>query len=307
MNDLGPFLIVGATGTQGGFTARHLLRAGHRVRALVRDPAAEKARALAGLGVELVRGDLDDPASLAPALEGAAGLFSVQRPDDGTDSELRHGLGLVEAARRAGVRHVVHSSVCHVDERERFPGWAEGRWDRKYWDDKAAVEDAVRAGGFARWTILRPSFILQNLLPPKVAVLYPQLAEGRFLTPIAADVPVQLIAGEDIGRFAAAALADPERFAGATLELAAETMTVGEMAATLGRVLGREIAAQSVGPDEALAAGQPAKWVRSQEWINEAGYHIDLGALVPWDVPLMSFAAWIEAHRGEFASQVPAA
>ncbi len=300
MADNSLFFIVGGTGTQGGFTARHLLKAGARVRALVRNPAGEKAQRLASLGAELVEGDLNDAEALVPALEGVAGVFSVQRPDDGSDSELRHGLGLVAAAKRAGVPHFVHSSVCQVDEREQFPAWDSGRWSQKYWNDKWAVEEAVRGAGFARWTILRPSFILQNLLPPKAAVLYPQLAQGELLAPIDADAAVQLIAGEDIGRFGAAALLDPDRFQGETIELSAETMTLGEMAATLGKALDLDIRARSVGPEEALAAGMPAPWVRSQEWINEAGYHVDESLLPAYGVPLMSFAAWISAHREEF-------
>ena len=301
MTDSSLFLVVGGTGTQGGFTARHLLKAGARVRALVRNPSAEKARQLASLGAELVEGDLDDAGSLLPALKGVAGVFSVQRPDDGSDSELRHGLGLVETAKQAGVRHFVHSSVCQVDEREDFPGWDTGRWNQKYWTDKWAVEEAVRHAGFAHWTILRPSFILQNLLPPKASVLYPQLDRGELLAPIAADAAVQLIAGEDIGRFGSAALLDPARFDRETIELSAETMTIGEMAATLGETLELDVRARSVGPDEALAAGMPAPWVRSQEWINEAGYHVDEALLPAYGVPLMSFASWISAHRDEFA------
>lgn len=301
MEARGPFLVIGGTGTQGGFTARHLLAGGHSVRVLVRDRSSAKARAIEALGAELVTGDLDDPDSLAHALDGVASVFSVQRPDDGTDSERRHGLGLVKAAYRAGIRHLVHSSVCHAGEHERFPGWAEGRWDPKYWTDKWEIECAVRDAGFPHWTILRPSFILQNLLPPKAAVLYPQLAEGRFLTPIADDAPIQVIAGEDIGAFAAAALLDAWRFGGAIIEMAAETLSVSQMASDMQRVLGKTVTAESVDPDQALAAGQPAKWVRSQEWINEAGYHIDLASTFAWGVPLMTFAAWVDLHRDEFA------
>src|SRR5512145_1378893 len=71
-------LVTGATGKQGGATARALLGRGHRVRALTRHPDGEKARALAALGVEIVKGDFDDPASLRRPLDGVWGMFSVQ-------------------------------------------------------------------------------------------------------------------------------------------------------------------------------------------------------------------------------------
>nr|WP_258544551.1 NmrA family NAD(P)-binding protein [Micromonospora provocatoris] len=67
MSDRAPVLVTGATGRQGGATVRALLAAGVPVRALVRDPAATKAAAVAALGAELVTGDLRDPASLVPA------------------------------------------------------------------------------------------------------------------------------------------------------------------------------------------------------------------------------------------------
>lgn len=299
------FLVVGATGTQGGATARSLLEAGRRVRALVRDPQSDKALKLRELGAELARGDLDVPDTILAALDGVHGVFSVQRPDDGSDSERRQGFGLIEAAAKAGVDHIVHSSVCQVDEHADFAGWKEGRWDRKYWTDKWEVEEAVRKAGFAHWTILRPSFILQNLLPPKVNVLYPQLGDGELLTPIHADAAVQLIAGEDIGRFACAAFLDPEDFNRETIELAAETMTVGEIADTLAKTLDTDVRANSVGPNEALAAGQPAKWVRSQEWINEVGYNIDTSLLATYGVPLTPLSEWAEQHAQEFAIRPP--
>src|SRR5690349_15597550 len=97
-------LVTGATGKQGGATARALLAAGIGVRALVRDPA--KARPLADLGAELVRGDLNDPASLRAAAEGVRGVFSVQiadLDDLGGDGEVIRGRNLVAAAREVGV------------------------------------------------------------------------------------------------------------------------------------------------------------------------------------------------------------
>ncbi|MEV5729632.1 MULTISPECIES: NmrA family NAD(P)-binding protein [Streptomyces] len=71
-------LATGATGLQGGAVARELVRRGRPVAAPVRDPASQRARALADLGVELVRGDLDDESSLRSALEGFHGLFACR-------------------------------------------------------------------------------------------------------------------------------------------------------------------------------------------------------------------------------------
>ena len=72
------FLVTGATGRQGGAVARRLLKRAHRVRALTRDPDKPAAKALAEMGAEVVRGDLDQRASVERALEGVYGVFSVQ-------------------------------------------------------------------------------------------------------------------------------------------------------------------------------------------------------------------------------------
>ena len=71
-------LVAGATGKQGAAALRHLRDKGFAVRAITRDPDQPKARALAGHGVEVVKGDLDDVASITRALDGVYGVFSVQ-------------------------------------------------------------------------------------------------------------------------------------------------------------------------------------------------------------------------------------
>jgi nucleoside-diphosphate-sugar epimerase len=76
----GPVLVIGATGQQGGATARHLLERDRMVRALVRDPASPAARALRRAGADLVVGDLDDPASLLTAMKSPS---SARRRDRG--------------------------------------------------------------------------------------------------------------------------------------------------------------------------------------------------------------------------------
>src|SRR5690606_35954865 len=106
-------LVTGATGRQGGAVARQLLRrGGFRVRALTRDPARPAARALADAGAEVVRGDMDRPETLRPALDGAYGVFSVQNFwETGYEREIQQGIALADAAHAAGVQHFVYSSV----------------------------------------------------------------------------------------------------------------------------------------------------------------------------------------------------
>ena len=73
-----PILVAGATGRQGGSVVRHLLCRQLRVRALVRNPQGTRARALSDQGIEVVKGDMDDLASLKKAMAGVHGVYSVQ-------------------------------------------------------------------------------------------------------------------------------------------------------------------------------------------------------------------------------------
>src|SRR5262249_56448362 len=88
-------LVTGATGNQGGATARHLLADGWHVRALVRDQRTPAAAALAAAGAELARGDLDDPRSLEAAVRGTYGVYSVQSVNPG---ELAPGQNIAATA-----------------------------------------------------------------------------------------------------------------------------------------------------------------------------------------------------------------
>ena len=294
------FLVTGATGTQGGATARELLAAGHRVRILTRNPGGTAAVALAQRGAQVAKGDLGEPDTLAAAMQGVYGVFSMQRPDmDGSDSERRHGFSLLKAAQKFGVRHYVHTSVCQAGQHTSFPRWDIGYWPVKYWTDKWEIEQAVRGAGFEHCTVLRPSFIMDNFKYLKAQFLYPQLRQGVILSPVLPHSPLQLIAGDDIGAFARAAFEDPSRFDGETIELVSDTLTMDEIAATLGKTLGKSVQFKSVSPSEALKAGIADRWVRSQEWINDVGYHCDTAKLADYGIPLTSFASWVRRHADE--------
>jgi len=293
-------LVTGATGSQGGATASALLAAGHRVRVLARDPGSPQALALASRGAEIARGDFDDAASLAAALRGISAVFSVQLPDaHGTDAERRHGYALVKAAREAGVRHYVHTSVCEAGRHTGFPRWQSGYWWQKYWTDKWDVEQAVRDAGFERLTVLRPAFLMDNFAQPKAQFMFPHLRQGQLLAALLPTTRLQLIAADDVGAFACAAIDHPARFDRTHIELAAEALTLEEIAAALSRGTRKQISARSVTPEEARAAGLFAGWIRSQEWTNEVGYRADIASLGSYGMPLTSFSNWIERHVHE--------
>ncbi|MBE7211085.1 MAG: NmrA family NAD(P)-binding protein [Gluconacetobacter diazotrophicus] len=240
-------LVLGATGQQGGGAARALVAAGWRVRALVRDPASSRAIALAAAGVALHRGNLSDPASVSAALLGADAVFSVQ-PSSGQGAaygvsdadEIRWGTAVADAALAAGVSHLVYSSVNAAGPEPTGMG---------HFDSKSAIEAHLRALPL-RHTILRPSAFMEILLLPGLG-----LDRGELTFALRPDQPMQFIAADDIGRIAATALSDPDRFAGRTIEIAGDAVTGDQLAAHLSRAAGRLIACRRF-PDEVLA-GNP--------------------------------------------------
>jgi len=132
-------LITGATGQQGGATARALLAAGHHVVAMTRNPSSENALALGALGTEVIRGDLDDETSLRSALEGKWGVFALQNTwEAGVEEEEEQGKRLARLAKEAGVQHFVYASVASADKDTGIP----------HFDNKHRVEETVRELGF---------------------------------------------------------------------------------------------------------------------------------------------------------------
>ncbi len=294
-----PVLVTGATGRQGGATARALLAAGVPVRALVRDPA--RARSIEALGAELVVGDLHEIDSLVRAAKGARAVFSVQMPGmsaEGFDfaGEVAQGANLVEAAKAAGVPQFVHTSVSGAGQHIEAPGWAEGRWAsmEPTLGAKAAIQDRVRAAGFARWTLLKPGFFMENFLP-SMKFLFPRGIDGGLVSVIKPETRLSLAAVDDIGTAAAAAIAEPERFDGVELELASDFLSMREIAEILSRASGTRLSAPDMTVEQALAAGMPPMGA-SHEWLNVAGqpgrpeYAKELG------LPLTGFDEWTRKY-----------
>ncbi|MFF7092439.1 NmrA/HSCARG family protein [Streptomyces rubradiris] len=288
-------LVTGATGRQGGATARALLAAEVPVRALVRDPQSKPAQAIEALGAELVRADLSDRASLGPAVEGVRAVFSVQMPPmtgAGVDfaGELAQATNLVDAAKAEGVRQFVQSSTSGAGEHTRAPGWAEGRWTAMadYFHTKQAIMEAVRGAGFARWTVIKPAFFMENL-----PLLAPKGPRGGLLTVLKPETALALVAVRDIGTAAAHALRDPDRFHQVELELAGDLRTMEQIAQTLSAAWGVPVTAPSMSLEEALDAGMP-QWGAGHEWNNAVLQPARPEFARELGIPLTTFTEWAD-------------
>lgn len=266
-------LVTGATGQQGGATARHLLTAGWRVRALVRDTTSPAATALAALGADLVRGDMTDRASLDAAVAGAYGVFSVQPADTPPHDEPREvemGRAVADAAAAAGVRHLVYASV----------GGADRGTGISHWMTKWEIEEHIRTLGLP-YTMLRPVMFMENHASRSRYGVFGETALIRMIPP---NASVQLIAADDIGAFAALAFTRPDDYRGLALEIAGDELTRDQLVTALQTAVGRPIVTDAIPvPDDARTRGER----------SFGGWRADIPALRRRYPGLMTFDTWL--------------
>ncbi|MEV5705927.1 NmrA family NAD(P)-binding protein [Actinoallomurus sp. NPDC052274] len=278
-----PILVTGATGKQGGATARRLLAGGWPVRALVRDPDAPAAAELAAAGARLMRGDLDEPASLRPAFDGAAAVFGVPPVTFGpagpeTDLEVARGRALIDAAAAAGIEQVVFSTVASASAASRVP------------EGKALIEEYLR-DRIALPTVLRPVRFMTNYLGVG-GLGIEGISDGVHRHLFSPHGPMQIIALEDIAEFAALAFADPARFAGRTLELAGDEPTPVEAAAAISAATGIPVRYEQLTDDEAAALGPHVAEARKR-WEAGDRWHADIEALRVIHPGLRTLTDWL--------------
>jgi uncharacterized protein YbjT (DUF2867 family) len=256
-------LITGATGKQGGATARELAGKGFRLRAMTRNPDSDAAKAVASeTGAELVQGDLDDAASLKSALKGAWGVFGVQNTwEAGVEREEEQGKRLAALAREAGVQHYVYTSVGSAHRKTGIP----------HFDNKYRVEDAIRAAGFPSYVIFRPVFFMENLTSPWF------LNGDTIYAAMRPDLKLQMISVADIGKYVARGFTNADKLSRREIDLAADEATMPDVAMALSRGLGRNISFVQIPIAEVRKNSED--FATMLEWFDRVGYDVDIPSL----------------------------
>jgi uncharacterized protein YbjT (DUF2867 family) len=244
-------LVTGATGQIGGALVR--LLAGEsdlQVVAAARTP--EKAQSL---GVPVVLLDYDREETLAPALKGVDSLFMVTGY---TVDMLKQSKAIINAAKRAGVKHIVHLGAPGDDDTKV------GHWG---WHQ--FVERYIEWSGIS-FTHLRPEIFMQNLLSYGGAE-----AEGKgVIRHYIGDARISWVDCDDVAAVAAVALKHPEVHAGKTYHLGYEARSYPEIAGILSQVIGQRFTDEPRPPeeflDQMLAAGADPAYMRCvyQNWID---------------------------------------
>lgn len=283
--------VTGATGQQGGAVARKLRADGWQVRALTRDPGKPAAQELKALGAEVMAGDLDNRAELDAAFQGAYGVFSVQNfwlPNVGFEGEIRQGKLVADAAKAAGVRHLVYSSV----------GAAHRGMGQKHFESKWIVEQYIQSLQIP-YTILRPAAFMENYNWSRAYILNGTFS-GNGLRP---DKKHQIIAVEDVAAFVALAFANPKEYLGKTIELAGDELTEPELAETFSRVIGRPV--QLVPPSGGWSNASEEEMQAVFNFFNGEAYTADIPALRKLHPGLLRFEEYLRKNGWENAEPIP--
>jgi uncharacterized protein YbjT (DUF2867 family) len=306
--------VVGATGAQGGGLARAILddpHGGFSVRALTRHPANDKGRALADRGAEVVAADLDDEESLVKAFSGAYGAFCVTNYWEyfSPEKELVQATNMAKAAKRAGLQHVIWSTL--EDTRLRVPLSDDrmptlmGKYKVPHFDAKGEADNVFKQAGVPT-TCLLTSFYWDNMIgfgsgpqkgpDGKYAITFPM-----------ADKPLPAIAVEDIGRCAYGIFKRGPEFIGRTVGIAGEHLTGTQMAAALSKALGIEVGYNAVSPDTYRGLGFPGAddlgnmFQYKRDFNDEFRGARDIAFSRSLNPALQDFKTWLSAH----AKQIP--
>jgi uncharacterized protein YbjT (DUF2867 family) len=220
-------VVVGATGRQGQQVARHLVRQGWTVRGLTRKPAGKKADLLRQWGVQIVKANLEDIASLEAAFQNAYGVYDMQAPVPGKiNVEIQQGKNVAAAAQKTGVQHLVYGSAGPSDTKTGI----------EQWDAKIEITQAMKALGLPL-TTLRPMAFMELMTDPGY---YPSSSTWNIWPKLSGwDVKIPWLSVQDLGAIAATVFAHPELYLGKDLPLASDARSLAECRSIYQEVRGR--------------------------------------------------------------------
>jgi uncharacterized protein YbjT (DUF2867 family) len=256
--------VVGATGQQGSSLVRAIVNdssSGFIARALTRDVHSDKAKTVAKLGVEVIAADLDDAASVNRAFTGAYGAFCLTNfwEHFSPEKELAQAKTMAQAAKRAGVQHVIWSTL--EDTRRWVPlsdhrmPTLMGKYKVPHFDAKGEADAEFTTSG-APTTFLLTSFYWENLIFFGMGPKKGQDGKLAIILPMG-DKKLPGIAVDDIGKCALGLFKKGREYLGKTVGVAGEHLTGQQIAASLAKALGKEVRYNAVPSDVYAKFGFP--------------------------------------------------
>ena len=305
-------VVFGATGAQGGGLARAILNDPNTefaVRAVTRDSNSDKAKELAKMGAEVVTADVDDPASVRRALDGAYGAYFVTFywAHFSPEKETAEASTYAQAAKGAGLKHVIWSTLEDVREYvplddDRMPTLM-GKYKVPHFDGKGQSDKFFTEAGVPT-TFLRASFYWDNFIyfgsGPKKG------EDGKlYLTLPIGDAPMAGITAEDIGKCAYGIFKRGSEMIGKTVGIAGEHLTGKQMAKAMSKALGREVIYNKIPAATFRSFGFPGAddlgnmFQFYDEFADELNEIRDVGMSKELNPSLQNFDQWLQknGHR----------
>jgi uncharacterized protein YbjT (DUF2867 family) len=310
MADSKVIAVMGATGAQGGGLVKAILDDPERefsARAITRNAGSDAAKALAAAGAEVVEANLDDPPSIERVFDGAHGAYCVTFFWEhlNADLEIDHARVMAEAAKAAGVSHVVWSTLDDTRELvpledDRMPT-LQGKYKVPHFDAKGEANKQFTDRGLPV-TLLNTVFYWDNMI---YFGMGPQRGEDGVLgiTFPLGDAKMPSIAAEDIGKIAFGIFKRGDEFIGKTIGIAGEHVSGSDMAAALTDVYGEEVRYHDVPPEVYRGFGFPGaddvgnmfQFKRDFEDEYRATRDVELARSLNPD--LYTFRAWVERNK----------
>lgn len=306
--------VFGATGAQGGGLVRAIMQdknSEFTARAVTRDINSDKAKELAQMGAEVVAADIDDPASVDKALEGAYGAYFVTFfwAHFSVEKEKAEAAIFAKAAKKAGLKHVIWSTL--EDTREYVPldddrmPTLQGKYKVPHFDGKGESDKLFIEAGVPT-TFLLASFYWDNFIYFGAG---PQRGEnGKLaLTLPIGDSKMAGIAAEDIGKCAYGIFKKGSEFIGKKVGIAGEHLTGNEMASGLSNALGEPVIYNKVPAEVYRGFGFPGAddlgnmFQFYDEFETELNKTRDVASSKQLNPELMNFEQWLS----KYGSKIP--
>lgn len=310
MNDKKVIVIVGATGAQGGGLVRAIQndkQSEFSVRALTRNPSSDKAKKIAEEGGSVIEANLDDYDSLEKAFLGAYGAFCVTNfwENLSPEKELQQARNLAEAAKAAGLKHVIWSTLEDTRrfvplEDDRMPTLM-GKYKVPHFDAKGEANHFFIDSNVPT-TFLHTSFYWDNLIHFGMG---PQKGEdgNLYFTLPMGNKKLPGIAVEDIGKSSYGLFRKGEEYIGKTIGIAGEHLTGEEMAMSLSKALEKQVHYNAVDPAVYRTFGFPGAedlgnmFQFNQEFESDFCGLRDLSLSHTLNPSLQSFEKWLEQNK----------
>ncbi|KAJ5090266.1 hypothetical protein N7532_008950 [Penicillium argentinense] len=290
--------VCGATGTQGGALANHLLQQNIPVRAITRNTQSEIAQNLLARGVHLTQGNFDNEEALRKAMTGCTALFLNLMPSHlKPTGELDQAKKIIAIAKEIGINQIIYTSAMGTVNPERLPAWNPASFPGMVLLSKQSIENEVRTAGFEKWTILRPGNFMSNFINPLVRMYNGLVETGVFTTAFTIETVLPMVDPNDIGRFAAAAVLGSDRFHGKEIEVASQMMGAQALMEDLSQATGKDMRVVFLSDEEINEKVTQDPFLGAQLVIRDMAIFVEFEKVKEWNIELGTFAQFLEREK----------